>query len=276
MIDGHQTVLINFADPGFADAQRQNTWTGKYLGRFDRVIAYAPGDIDRDFFETYRDILEMKRGAGEWLWKPYFILRTLEAMNTGDFLFYCDAGAMMLRPCRLLFDSMKDCDLWVSDIPLIERQWTKPEVFRRLGVSGREEIINSNQIQGGFIGVRKSPSSVEFIKEWLSFCCDRELLLPLTSEEEKGDCLAHREDQSILSILCKRSGIRPHRDPTQFGRIPEKYRGWEAEYNVPSHPEDEYPTLILLHRSGNCDARVVLRQWLNIVLPKRLVLRLIR
>ena len=276
MIKGHQTVFINFADQGFEKAQHLSTWSAKKLGKFDRVIEYAPSDIDRNFFDANRCILEIKRGAGEWLWKPYFILKTLEEMDTGDFLFYCDSGALILRSCKFLFEPMDASDLWVSDIPLIERQWTKQSVINALGISNREDVLNSNQIQGGFIGVKKSPQSVRFIREWLRLCCESDLLLPDAENKKTGDCISHREDQSSLSILCKLRGIDPHRDPTQYGRIPEKYKGIGAVFSVPDHEEDNYPVLILLHRTGNCNWSVILKQWMNIVLPKKLVRRLIR
>ena len=182
----------------------------------------------------------------------------------------------MRRSCRYIFETMDDSDLWISDIPLIEKQWTKPIVFQRLGVSHREDILNSNQIQGGFVGVRKSKQSVELIREWLINCCDKELLLPLSEDEEKGECIAHREDQSLLSVLSKIKGIKCHKDPTQYGRIPEKYKGIKAIYSVPAHVEDEYPVIILLHRTGVCDLKIIFKQWLNIVLPEKLVYKLIK
>ena len=228
MIDGHETVLISYADQGLTKAQRLNSFTGKHLGRFDRIIPYSPNDIDEKFYEDHRDILSLKRGAGEWLWKPYIILKTLEELNPGDYLFYCDSGAFILHSCRYIFDAMNETDLWVSDIPLIEKQWTKPIVFQRLGVLERADILNSNQIQGGFVGIRKSTASVSFVRDWLTYCCNRELLLPLSEDEEIGDCIAHREDQSLLSVLCKVNEVKTHRDPTQYGRIPEKYKGLNA------------------------------------------------
>ena len=276
MIKGHRTVLINYADHGFSKAQHFNTWMGKKIGKFDQVIEYGPNNIDEDFFLANRDVLSMKRGAGEWLWKPYIISKTLEELDQGDYLFYCDSGAFMINSGKFIFESMKESDIWVSDIPLIEKQWTKPALIHKLEASQNTRVLESNQIQGGFIAMRKSPFSVSFINEWLSLCCDKKLLLPMTEKEEKGECISHREDQSILSLLCKLRGIQAHRDPTQYGRIPEKYNSIGALFSIPKHREDTYPVLILLHRTGDCDSRVILKQWLNIVLPKKIVHRLIK
>ena len=85
-------IAINYADDNFTDAQKLNTWTAKHLGRASRVIEYGPKDMDEVFWESNKDILSRSRGGGYWLWKPYFIARTLRLLQEGDYLVYCDAG----------------------------------------------------------------------------------------------------------------------------------------------------------------------------------------
>lgn len=271
MYKGNKTVQISFADKNYEKAQRINSWAGKHLGRFDEVAAYGPEDIDDAFYAKNKTILSMSRGAGLWLWKPYIIFKQLEKLNDGEFLFYCDSGAFMLKNCKYIFNSMQNTDIWVSDIPLIEEQWTKPYVFKVFGIQESNEIKNSNQIQGGFIGIRKSKSSVEFVKRWLENCCDLNLLLPILDDEEKGGCISHREDQSILSVLCKLHGIQPHRDPTQFGKVPDLYKRVGAVFKVPEHLEDNYPVLINLHRT-NGKFGAIFKQWIFSIVPKHILL----
>ena len=276
MYNGHRTYYINYADAGFAKAQHFSAWAAKHWGRFDEIIEYGPESLDQEFCIKHKDTLEIRRGAGVWIWKPYIIMKTLESMEEGDYLFYCDAGAFLIKPCDDIFDGMKDGDIWVSDIPLIEREWTKPALFDAMGVADRDHILNSNAIQAGFVGIRKSDISTAFVKKWYKLCCNSALLWPMRSDEPHGCCIAHREDQSILSVLSKVQGIKPHRDPSQYGRIPEKYRVRGAVFSVPHHPEDTYPVMIILHRTGDLNKKIVLRQWLNVVLPKKLVYRLIK
>lgn len=111
-----------------------------------------------------------------------------------------------------LIDSMGDCDVWVSGISFIEEQWTKPEVFSQLGITD-EGITKSPQIQASFVCARKSEMSCGFIREWLELCSRPELITPLKPGEFRGECLDHREDQSLLSVLCKLRGIKIHRSP---------------------------------------------------------------
>lgn len=268
MYNGHRTYYINYADAGFAKAQHFSSWTAKHWGRFDEIIEYGPGSIDPDFCIKYKDTFSIKRGAGLWIWKTHIILKTLETMRDGDFLFYCDAGAFLIRPCDYIFDGMTDCDIWVLDIPLIEREWTKPALIETMGIDEIDSILNSNQIQATIIGIRKSDASMAFVKKWYELCCNPVLLWPMRSDEPHGECKSHREDQSILSVLCKVQEIKAHHAPSQYGRIPEKYKVEGTAFSIPHHPNDAYPVLLILHRTGDCNKGIIIKQWLNAVLPK--------
>ena len=81
-------------------------------------------------------------------------------------MFCCDSGSFVFRLCKYIFDTMNAADIWVSDIPLIEKEWSKPQVFNALGAN-EDEIIDSNQIQASFIGVRKTEYAERFIALWL-------------------------------------------------------------------------------------------------------------
>lgn len=267
-----RVVLINYANEPYKKTQHFNSKTGKYIAGFKEVIEYGPEDIDSDFYAQNEFILKQKRGNGEWLWKPYFILKTLEKLNEGEYVFYCDAGSFFCRSFHYIFDSMKEDNLWFSNIPLIEKEWTKPLVLETLDAN-IPEITETNQIQGGFICVRKCEKSVDFIKKWLEYCCRQDLLLPLGENEKKGFCISHREDQSIVSVMCKKAGIIPHKDPTQFGRVPEKYFVKDRAFKIPD-TADTYPVSIILHRTPDVNIKISLKQLLCAWLPLKTVYRL--
>src|SRR6476661_7378060 len=89
-------VLLNFANEPYRESQRLNTQTGREIAGFDEVISYGPEDLPWDFSRQNAHILNQRVGAGYWLWKPYFVLRTLEELAEGDILFYCDAGSYFI------------------------------------------------------------------------------------------------------------------------------------------------------------------------------------
>lgn len=264
-------ILINYANDRFESVRKLNTWTGSRIAGFDKVIEYGPEQIDQKFFEENREILEEKRGNGLWLWKPYFIRKALlEEADDGDFLFYCDSGAFFIRSIEPILQEMKG-DLWISELPLIEKQWTKKTVLKRL-CENRSDIGESNQIQASFLLIRKTEASTKLIEEWLKLCCEKSLLEPLKEGEQDPDCISHREDQSILSVLCKLHGIVPQKDPSQFGRFPEEYRNKDYLYREKQY-ENSYQITIILHRLDyiriRAFVRFLLAAWLPYPLAKK-------
>lgn len=76
---------------------------------------------------------------------------------------------------------------------------------------------------------------------------------------EKHSLLAHREDQSIFSLLCKKHGISPHRDISQRGKHPETYKSPFYAYKIPIHPNDKYKPIIFLHKSPRLNLQWFIR-----------------
>ena len=205
-------LYINYANEQYKFQQKFALMAAKKLGGFDATKAYSPESIDEDFRKANSAILSIKRGNGLWLWKPYIILKALDEIREGDYVFYCDSGAFFFSSVMPLIKSMGDNDIWVSNIAFIEEEWTKPEIFSQLGITD-EGIKTSGQVQGGFFLARKSEKSCAFVREWLGLCSRPELIMPLEPGEYHGECIENREDQSLLSVLSKLRGIKAHKPP---------------------------------------------------------------
>ena len=246
-------VLINYANDAYKKAQDWNSWTGKHIAGFDKVYAFSPDDIDKNYYETHKDILCAQRGNGLWLWKPYFIDKVLSECEDGDIVFYADSGAFFIKKIDKLISSLRENEkIWVSDCPLLESCFTKQICFEKMECN-EEEFRNSNQIQATYLMLICCKETKAFIKKWLHYCEDYELMSPeggLSLNENRGtQFVAHREDQSILSLFCKKNGIKPHKDPSQRGKYPETFYSSNYEYRVPEHKEDKYGTVLFLHKA---------------------------
>ncbi len=264
--------LINYANETYRKTQKLNTWTGKHFGKFDKVIEYSDKDIDEDFYYANKRILDKKRGNGLWLWKPYIIKRTMDLVNEGDVVFYCDSGACFIRSAVPILKILKKQDIWVSVLPLLDKQFTKRMTFEILNCD-EEKYKNTPQISGTFFAARKSAYSMEFVNQWLNYCCNYEAISPDISSSEYDYFISHREDQSILSLLVKKHGIVPYQDPTQFGVLPEKYNRPNCE--MVYYKTKDYPACILHHRTKDANKKVLIRQLLCAVLPRKIGLKLI-
>lgn len=238
--------LLNYADGPFEDSQRKNRRTGFRVGGFDRVLCYGPRDIEPDFRREHQAILDQPRGAGYWLWKPYFVFRTLKTLGPDDTLFYCDSGAHFICSVRPLFDLLKDGrDVMVFCLEHQERRYTKRDCFRRLDCD-LPEFADTPQRLATMHLWRSTPRTLALAEEWLALSTDPGLLTDLESESPNyPDFVDHRHDQSILSLLTKRYGIEAFRDPSQWGNA------MKAQF-----PNSPYPQLVDHTRKRNAYGRL--------------------
>ncbi len=252
-------IAINYSDARFETQRKHNTATAYAKGKVDRVIEYSPADIDSAFYERNQAIFAYERGAGLWLWKPYIILRTLRGMKEGDYLFYCDAGACYVDRVDKLVRVMERerVDVMPFEIPFLSRQFTKKETFTRMGY----DDYSHNQICAGYLLLKKNDASLSFISRWLAWMQD-EICVSyrhFTNEAEFPDFVAHREDQSVFSLLCRKQGLQPFRDPSQYGDRPweyawlpayaKQYKPWKL--NEKKYPNSPYPKIVVSNRKAD-------------------------
>ena len=131
-------IFITFGDEEYSKTRDFCVWAARFLGGFDRTIAYSPNDIGDEFIKDHHDIFQYKRGYGLWLWKPYLIYKTLKDVCVdGDYLFYGDGGSFFIRNIEIIEKTMDDNDLWVSHNSLVEWQFTKADTFDIMNCHGK-------------------------------------------------------------------------------------------------------------------------------------------
>ena len=216
---------INYSDKAFKAQQNFALKMAKSRGGFDNITGYSREDIDKEFYEENKNILDQPRGGGYWLWKPYFINKKLNELTDGDYLFYSDSGAFFLKNIDILIEELEkyDQDIMGFELPLIESQWTKKELF--LNMDCDEAYSETNQIFASYILVRKTKLSVEFFEKYLQYSCDEINITDKYQDNISQDknFIDHRHDQSIFSLLYKINKLRPFKDPSQLGKYPRAY-----------------------------------------------------
>lgn len=192
------------------------------VGRFDTALIGNMNLLDQPFKQKNAHILRHARGAGYWLWKPYIILKRLIELTEGDILCYCDSSY------RLLSDVHNITHEWLTDGDIgachnkpndrlweqhTDRKYTKHDVFEFMCVppDERERIKSSPQAWAGFILLRKSAKSIEFVNEWLHYAQNAQIITDSRSAGcEDHQFVENRHDQSIYSILLKRKSVKMH------------------------------------------------------------------
>ncbi len=252
-------VGINYSDNKFKKAQHLNTWSMYHKGKIDKVIEYTPDDLDSEFVKENKEILTQRKGAGYWLWKPYIIKKTFDLLRLDDYLFYCDAGAVILKPVQFLIDAMEKANMNVMcfQLPFKERAYSKRDAFILLDCDS-DEYVDTQQRLGGYIIIKKTNASNmqnnfvdvdKLLSSYLSFCKDPRIILG--GENVMGlpnyeGFVENRHDQTVWSLLTKKYGIVAFRDPSQWGKN-------KNLFPESTQKRSEYPVVIDSVRRNDLD-----------------------
>lgn len=208
------------------------------------VEIFNPDDISKNFFDKNKEVLSNPRGAGLWLWKPYFINRELNKLKDGDVLIYCDAGVQVIQNVNYIIDRMVD-DIWLFGNLWKHVEWCKGDVLNEIIPVWKDGRYNDiKQVQASVIFIKVSDWSKKFVKEWLRLCCLPGMIDDSASKSESFTTFQeHRHDQAILTCLQIKYGLPLH--------------WWPAIYNDGAFTYEktgfkpDYPVLFNHHRKRN-------------------------
>jgi hypothetical protein len=211
-----------------------------------------------DFYKENKEILDQKRGAGYWLWKPYIILEELKKIKDEDFLVYADSANYFINDIKPLLELTKKNNGFYFEEQRFEdrklKHWTKRDCFYYMDADNKE-FYNTYIRQASFIILQKNKVTINFIKEWLIFATNKHIISDIDNTCGLDNLIQfkdHRHDQSIFSILAHKHKILGFRPPTQWGNNfkLEKYKKPDefinANYNIDYslYLESDYDTLL--------------------------------
>jgi len=207
--------LISYAANDEIFLQNQNALTMSALNKnIDFFYNYRRKHIDSNFFEKNKKTLNSPKGAGFWLWKPYFILKTLQRVPNNSIIIYCDTGFIIKDSIETLINQLKN-----KDIILFKTDPTvHPDSIEKVA---NEEILikmkcddsacrKAPQIWGGISIYKNTPRSRKFVEKWLKACEDENLLQGISIQPLKPHFIKPEYDQALLSILAYQESKNIH------------------------------------------------------------------
>ena len=204
-------VCISYGDESFKQSLEYNGKSALEIAKADEFYGYTPEDIDPEFKAKNDYILSKGRGNGYWLWKPYFLYKTLtQKLNDGDYLIYSDAGIFYVDLAQKLVDFLneKKAEMYLHRLPHLEKEYTKRDAFILMGVDG-PFYAETGQFNAAFQVYRKSKFTEFFLGEYLYYAQDKRIITDDQNEMGAPNYEGfrdHRHDQSILSLLTKKYG----------------------------------------------------------------------
>lgn len=249
-----KVASITYANEKYIRAAKLNIKTAKRVGKVDKVFLYSPKDIEDYFRKSHENILKCEKGNGYWLWKPYFIKKTLENLDEGEILIYTDATIIYRRGVQSLIDAMEqnhvDKMIFALGNEYIDARYTKRDAFILMDCD-EEKYYNTPQVNAAMIVLKKNKANMEFCTEWLKYASDQRVLTDIPNTCGKDNYpgfLIHRHDQSILSLLAKRYNCMLFADPSQWRQ--------EEEYSLDIKKRSNYPCIFNHHRIADANSIV--------------------
>ena len=279
-----KTWLVNYGGDVFAKSSKRLRESALKYG-VDEVVEFTRKDIvSSEFYARNKWILDQKRGAGLWLWKPYIILEALKKADDGDIVFYSDSGIEIISSLAPLVEICKKKSMILFRLENPNRSWIKRDCFA-LTRCDSEEYWNGTQVYGSFQVYKKNKENVAFTQEWLKFCENRDIIsdLPgICGLPNFPEFVAHRHDQAVLTLMAIKHKVELFRDPCQYGdyyKLKEFRKEGELKKAKPCYFEkysknpmenSRYPTLLRHHRERTKDIGWYARSAWDLALQGRL------
>ena len=175
------------------------------------IILFKKSDIDNEFLEKNKIILNCKRGGGYWLWKPYIINNILQKINNDDSLFYLDSSYYFIEDFTELYKNKEI--LVFSNKPNEStnkfKHLCKMDVILKYNMQYETFKKEINECWAGAIYLKKTEFTTNFISKWLDMCCIYEDITDTKSISHNPFFIDHRHDQSLFTILVTKYNITP-------------------------------------------------------------------
>ena len=199
--------LISYVDgPDETYFKNQNAMALSALNKgIDFIFNYKRSHLDPEFVHKNEHILNQPKGAGYWLWKPYVILKTMEHAPENSVIIYADAGFIFQSSIKIALEKIKHHDMILYDYTPTDGHIVE-NVVKRYALKkmncDTEACRKSSSLLAGFLILKNTPTTRNFIKQWLTYAQDSKILMDGSfSVTEHPNFVHHKHDQAILCVL---------------------------------------------------------------------------
>jgi hypothetical protein len=238
-------ALVTYGDGPPAFFKNQFSLAASAVDKgFDIIYNFRRGHIDDVFYQKNKAILTQPRGAGYWLWKPYFIHKAMQQLPLGSIIVYADSGVIFKHSLSPLLTLLEHHPIVLvghgSPTPLVKH--LKQEAYAAFSPPLKEDILRQQNIWGFFIAVVNTPENQAIIAKWLEVAQHAAALTDTPTDPQVQDPLfeSHGHDQSLLSVV-----VAQHSQNHIIIPRPHLRKDYGIENNH-RHPGQEYTSPLFL------------------------------
>jgi len=255
--------FITYGDVLFDLSRERLVAEAQSMKVFTSVHAFNRGELERDedflrWMEPLKDVWDMERGGGYWIWKPYIINKTLHKLRNGNVLVYADSGCICnRRGLKRLGEYIRAIDesrygvLSFQAPQWLESTYTTRQIFEAFNLSTTNEHATSGQYHSTILIFVNNHHARDVVAKWLEFIRAHPSLIT-DAHNKDGQIKSfseNRHDQSVFSLIRKLRGSVVRRDDTHVMTS----EGIEGEWNAGSGEAglDALKTPFIGARMGN-------------------------
>jgi hypothetical protein len=214
--------LVTVASPDFALRAINLVESFLRFGGRGRILLCHFGDVSESFLRTVCDhygerlaCTEVERTCAHahnprfYFFKAYALQA---AMRLREPFAYLDAASVFLAPVddleRLLHERSRVFVQYPTRDVFKNARWTTAACLRKMGCD-EDRFKNAHVYVAGFQAYVPTPDNASFVEEIFRLMHDPEIAGPSNWQMDpdgNGVCQAHRNDQSVLSLLIERRG----------------------------------------------------------------------
>ena len=207
--------FITYANHIFNEAKERLVKEADFFNVFSTINGLGPEDLPKEDFEKYKDILNMRRGGGYWIWKHIIFKETFKRLKDGEYLVYLDSGCYLNKQGKERFyeyiNLLENSNYGILNFQqsCLEKEWTTKEIFEIFEIDTNSEHANSGQYWAGGTILKKNEHSIKCL-DYVSEIISKNPQLITDHYNNNGRQIKefrdNRHDQSIISLVCKIMG----------------------------------------------------------------------
>lgn len=160
------------------------------------------------FYSDNKKILDNKKGAGLWLWKPFVIYDSLLKINNGEILIYADSSYYFVNNVEIIAEQCEQSGFAFYDD--YTHTLANIATTKLLDTLDCTQYRQGNITIAGFLGIKKSEETMSFILEWMKLCQNEQFISDVFNHDNSSVFKYHKHDMTLLSCLVLKYGFKHH------------------------------------------------------------------
>jgi len=150
----------------------------------------------------------------------------MDLVDYGDFVIYVDSGNLIINNLDYIFNECDKHEIILFDnrdgnyerTTHKNKNWVKRDAFVLMNCD-EQRYYDSPQVDGAYGVYKKTDSTLNFIDEYLRYCENENIIsdLPNITKSNLTEYIDHRHDQSILSLMAEKYGMKLYPEPSEWG-----------------------------------------------------------